>query len=210
MNKRTLRVFATAVILTLLCVPAMGHPGRTDKCGGHYDRSTGTYHYHSSPSKSSYSTSTATAKEPAATVDQLIAELQEAYLAANFEKAMALCDNIKTALAIEAAEQSREENSEVDPASISSPLTFDAGSGIMGTVSFPAATAYITAGYFPNGYTCGQITVDIPNAMNLDNKLFKVGEVCSLRHSHPRILRLLTCQREDRLRSKGLATQKLR
>lgn len=25
------------------------HSGRTDKCGGHYNRKTGLYHYHSTP-----------------------------------------------------------------------------------------------------------------------------------------------------------------
>ena len=40
---------------------AIGHPGRTDKNGGHYNRKTGEYHYHSTP-KSTYSALETTSK----------------------------------------------------------------------------------------------------------------------------------------------------
>lgn len=34
------------IILLLLSVYSLSHPGRTDKDGGHYNRKTGEYHYH--------------------------------------------------------------------------------------------------------------------------------------------------------------------
>ena len=35
------------LVFTLaLATPAFAHPGRTDSNGGHWDRSTGTYHRH--------------------------------------------------------------------------------------------------------------------------------------------------------------------
>jgi micrococcal nuclease len=43
-----------AILLGLFSLKfAIGHPGRTDKNGGHYNRKTGEYHYHSTPKSSS-------------------------------------------------------------------------------------------------------------------------------------------------------------
>lgn len=39
--------------LCLICNIAFAHPGRTDSNGGHWNRSTGTYHYHNGSSSSS-------------------------------------------------------------------------------------------------------------------------------------------------------------
>lgn len=42
-----MRKFLLSIILVcVLIVPALAHPGRTDGNGGHYDHSTGEYHYH--------------------------------------------------------------------------------------------------------------------------------------------------------------------
>lgn len=40
------RFLSLLLLLSLLVVPVLAHPGRTDSNGGHYDRSTGQYHYH--------------------------------------------------------------------------------------------------------------------------------------------------------------------
>lgn len=40
-----LPAFLLAVLAILLC-SVLAHSGRTDRNGGHYDRSTGEYHYH--------------------------------------------------------------------------------------------------------------------------------------------------------------------
>ena len=51
-----------AILLGLFSLNfAIGHPGRTDKNGGHYNRKTGEYHYHSTP-KSTYSALETTSK----------------------------------------------------------------------------------------------------------------------------------------------------
>ena len=65
---RKLKKALPAIVSAILCVTmvlgitASAHPGRTDSNGGHYDRSTGTYHTHngggSSSSSSSSSSST--------------------------------------------------------------------------------------------------------------------------------------------------------
>ncbi len=43
------------VVLFILIIPTLvfAHPGRTDRNGGHWDHSTGTYHYHNDGSSSS-------------------------------------------------------------------------------------------------------------------------------------------------------------
>ena len=42
-----MRKFLLSIILIcILVVPALAHPGGTDSYGGHYDHSTGEYHYH--------------------------------------------------------------------------------------------------------------------------------------------------------------------
>lgn len=59
------RVVTTAVVslsitcLSLLPLPAIGHPGRTDSSGGHHNRRTGGYHQHGFPSSSSSTHSSA-------------------------------------------------------------------------------------------------------------------------------------------------------
>ncbi len=45
MNKRIFLVFIVA-LLFLLTITVLAHSGRTDANGGHWDRSTGTYHFH--------------------------------------------------------------------------------------------------------------------------------------------------------------------
>lgn len=47
MQRRFFRSMALlSVFLLLIFFPVFAHPGRTDSSGGHYDRSSGTYHYH--------------------------------------------------------------------------------------------------------------------------------------------------------------------
>lgn len=36
----------TTVFMFAFCIDVVAHPGKTDKFGGHYDKSTGKYHYH--------------------------------------------------------------------------------------------------------------------------------------------------------------------
>ena len=45
MKKKAVFLFIL-IILLLIPVLSFAHPGRLDSNGGHYDRSTGTYHYH--------------------------------------------------------------------------------------------------------------------------------------------------------------------
>lgn len=44
--KRCIQWLFFLAVLTVLPLPAMAHPGKTDGSGGHTDRSTGEYHYH--------------------------------------------------------------------------------------------------------------------------------------------------------------------
>jgi hypothetical protein len=46
-----MKIFLIALILSITNQFAIGHPGRTDANGGHYNRKTGEYHYHSGPKK---------------------------------------------------------------------------------------------------------------------------------------------------------------
>lgn len=46
MYKKIISAAAIFSVLFCFCVTSFAHPGRTDKNGGHYDRSTGEYHYH--------------------------------------------------------------------------------------------------------------------------------------------------------------------
>lgn len=39
-------ILITVLILTFMNTFSLAHQGRTDRYGGHYDHSTGTYHYH--------------------------------------------------------------------------------------------------------------------------------------------------------------------
>jgi peptidoglycan hydrolase CwlO-like protein len=39
-------ILITVIILTFMNTFSLAHQGRTDRYGGHYDHSTGTYHYH--------------------------------------------------------------------------------------------------------------------------------------------------------------------
>jgi len=59
MIKHTVTRCATLAIALCLAVSpiAIAHPGRTDKNGGHIDKSTGEYHYHNRGSSSSSSSS---------------------------------------------------------------------------------------------------------------------------------------------------------
>lgn len=44
---KKLRIAVTLLLAAMICcVAGFAHPGRTDANGGHWDRSTGTYHYH--------------------------------------------------------------------------------------------------------------------------------------------------------------------
>lgn len=40
------KIISIFLILISIVSVSFAHSGRTDKYGGHYDRSTGTYHYH--------------------------------------------------------------------------------------------------------------------------------------------------------------------
>ena len=46
MKKRAVIIFVMLLCVALLTTVASAHSGRTDSNGGHYDRSTGSYHYH--------------------------------------------------------------------------------------------------------------------------------------------------------------------
>lgn len=47
-NKKVLLTITALLIISVACIfSAFAHSGRTDSNGGHWDRSTGTYHYHS-------------------------------------------------------------------------------------------------------------------------------------------------------------------
>lgn len=47
-NKKVLLTSTLLLIVCLVCIfNVFAHSGRTDSNGGHWDRSTGTYHYHS-------------------------------------------------------------------------------------------------------------------------------------------------------------------
>lgn len=69
MSKKGLNLTFCIILLFVFLMTASAHPGRTDKNGGHYNRSTGEYHYHSgeyagrSQSSSSSSTKKKTTKE---------------------------------------------------------------------------------------------------------------------------------------------------
>lgn len=39
-------ILITVIFLTFMNTFSLAHQGRTDRYGGHYDHSTGTYHYH--------------------------------------------------------------------------------------------------------------------------------------------------------------------
>lgn len=40
------RILLSFILICVLTVPVLAHPGGTDSSGGHYDHSTGEYHYH--------------------------------------------------------------------------------------------------------------------------------------------------------------------
>lgn len=69
MSKKGFNFTFCIILLFVFLMTASAHPGRTDKNGGHYNRSTGEYHYHSgeyagrSQSSSSSSTKKKTTKE---------------------------------------------------------------------------------------------------------------------------------------------------
>lgn len=44
--KKLTALFFVLVFTLALAATAFAHPGRTDSNGGHWDRSTGTYHRH--------------------------------------------------------------------------------------------------------------------------------------------------------------------
>ena len=46
MSKKGLNLTFCIILLFVFLMTASAHPGRTDKNGGHYNRSTGEYHYH--------------------------------------------------------------------------------------------------------------------------------------------------------------------
>lgn len=58
---RNKKILITSTLLSILCIAcifnAFAHSGRTDSSGGHWDRSTGTYHYHSGPKDTTSSSS---------------------------------------------------------------------------------------------------------------------------------------------------------
>ena len=41
--------FLITILSSFFCLSLTAHQGRTDKNGGHYDRSNGSYHYHAVP-----------------------------------------------------------------------------------------------------------------------------------------------------------------
>lgn len=173
-----------ALTIVLLAGVALSHPGRTDKYGGHTDSKTGVYHYHggaSAPtSLSSYAASTTVSEEPVLTIDDLMAQLREAWLVGELERAMALCDQIKIALAEERVARAVEEAPEVPVQSLQSPVSFDAGGGITGTIEFPMGTAYITTETYvssASGDRKGIVAISIPGAISIDNKYFKAKDI---------------------------------
>lgn len=46
MSKKGLNLTFCIILIFVFLITASAHPGRTDKNGGHYNRSTGEYHYH--------------------------------------------------------------------------------------------------------------------------------------------------------------------
>jgi len=167
-----------ALAVALITGVALSHPGRTDKYGGHTDSKTGAYHYHGGGSASSlsYATSTYVSEEPVVTVDDLMAQLREAWLVGELERAIALCDQIKVALAEEKAARAVEEAPVASTQSLQSPASFDAGDGVTGTIEFPVGTAYIlTDKYSTYGDISGSVKIAIPGSLAVDNKFFKVG-----------------------------------
>lgn len=40
------KMFFLVILLSFIASGAIAHSGRTDKCGGHYNRKTGAYHVH--------------------------------------------------------------------------------------------------------------------------------------------------------------------
>jgi hypothetical protein len=44
------KIFLAVVLCCVIAFQASAHSGRTDKNGGHWDNSTGTYHYHNNGS----------------------------------------------------------------------------------------------------------------------------------------------------------------
>lgn len=177
---------ATLLLGTLIALVLVGmalaHPGGLDKNGGHVDHKTGIWHYHGGGSKSSsasYAASTVAAPAVSPpTIGDLISQLNAAWLVGDLELALSLCDQIKTALVAEASATTAADNpSAVDAGvAVTSPVSVDVGSGVMATVTFPTGTAYITSDHSPGGNTHGLIKINIPGAMNLDNKLFKAGQ----------------------------------
>lgn len=112
--------FLLAVLAAILIAGvALSHPGRTDKYGGHTDSKTGVYHYHggeSAPtSPSSYTASTTVTREPVITINDLISQLREAWLMGELDRAIALCDQAKVALAEEKAARAAEKTPVASP-----------------------------------------------------------------------------------------------
>ena len=46
MKKNIFSALMIGIVMVVMSVSVMGHPGRTDANGGHYNRKTGEYHYH--------------------------------------------------------------------------------------------------------------------------------------------------------------------
>lgn len=171
-----------ALAIVVLAGAALSHPGRTDMYGGHTDSKTGVYHYHGggSASSSSYTTSTVsstTVSPSSPTVDDLISQLSMMWLSGDLQGAMNLCDQIKTALAVKMSEDATSSNLNSETAfPLTSPMAVNVGPGITAMISFPTTTAYTMKETYSGNYS-GSVVIDMPNAMNLDNKLFKAGQI---------------------------------
>lgn len=172
-----------ACLLVISAGTTFAHPGGLDKYGGHVDSSTGIWHYHGGGSASStplsYGASpAAAAPEPVTTVGDLISQLNAAWSSGDLSHALTLCDQIKTALAVEISESAAASALAAadEAAEATSPIAVHVGSGIVATITFPVSTAYITSDSIPSGNTYGAIKINIPDAMNLDNRLFKLGQ----------------------------------
>ena len=57
MRKNIFSALMIGIVMVVTAVSVMGHPGRTDANGGHYNRKTGEYHYHNGGGSSSSSKS---------------------------------------------------------------------------------------------------------------------------------------------------------
>ena len=72
MKKKVILIIV--LILTFISTCVLAHSGRTDRYGGHYDHSTGTYHYHDGSYSGEY---TAPVEEGGVRIDEVVEDEDE-------------------------------------------------------------------------------------------------------------------------------------